>query len=197
MKRGAVTKELLTNLLKSMADIALDGKTPEDGDEGENEEISDLEDDEDDKLNLGESPSLFRSSRSAYDSNSCPDRNAGLAHPSFNQSYRPTPEQNHVTTLVRDTVRPTHGGPNFSQAEGGQPLDDAASLDSRNVVPKRSNAEDEQVRIEIQIERQNIFCIRLQSRLLKLLQSTLEKYSQVHPSFQSLLSPSHQLIRES
>ena len=193
IKKGAVTKHMLTSLLKTMSDMNVDGKTSGDGDE----DISDLEDNADGKLQLGETPSLFRSNSNAYDSNSWPNRNSGLAQPSFNQSYRPTPEQNHVTTLVRDRVRPTHGGPNFSQAEGGQPLDDAASLDSRNVVPKGSDAEDEQVRIEIQIGRQNIFCIRLQSRLLKLLQSTLEKYSQVHPSFQSLLSPSHQLTRES
>ena len=61
---------MLANLLKGMAEMAVDEKTPED----EEEEISDLEDNEDDKLNLGGSPSLFR--------------NAGPAHPIFNQLLR-------------------------------------------------------------------------------------------------------------
>ena len=141
-----------------MADIALDRKTS--GDEDGGEEISDLEEDESDKLKLGESPSLFRSSRSAYNSNSWPDRNAGPAHPNFNQSYRPTPEQNKTTNLVRDTVGPTHGDPNSSKAEGMQHLDDAASLDNHNVDPKRSSAGDGQVRIEIQFGTQKTFCIK-------------------------------------
>ena len=186
-------KEFL-NLIRKMEDNALDKKTS--GDEDENEEISNLENDESDKLKLGESPSLFRSSRSAYDSNSWPDRNAGLAHPSINQSYRPTPEQNKTTNLVRDTVGPTHGDPKSSRAEGGQPRDDAAGLDNRNVDPKRSNAGDDQVRLEIQFGKQKLCCISVQTQLLNLLQSTLEKYRQLHLSFQSLLSPSHQLTNE-
>ena len=136
-------KEFL-NLIRKMEDNALDKKTSGDEDDGI------------DTLNLSESTSLFRSSRRAYDSNSWPDRHAGPAHPSFNQSYRPTPEQSKTTNLVRDTVGPTHGDPNSSKAEGMQHLDDAASLDNRNVDPKRSNARDDQVRIEIQFGKQKI-----------------------------------------
>ena len=141
------------------------------GNENENAEISNLEKDESDKPKLGESPSLSKNGT-------------------------PTPEQNQMTKLVRDTVGLTQGDPNSSKAEGMQHLDDAASLDNHKVDPKSSNAGDDQVRIEIQFGRQKTFCIKLQTRLLKLLQRTLEKYHQLHLSFQSLLSPSHQLIRE-
>ena len=97
--------------------------------------------------------------------------------------------------FVRDAVRPTHGDPDHSQAEGGQPLGGAAGLDNRNVGPERNNAGDEQVRIEIQFGRQKLFCISLQTQLLKLLQG-LEKYHLFQLSFLSLLSLSHQLVNE-
>ena len=144
------TKRMLTSLLKTMSDMNVDGKTSGDGDE----DISDLEDNADGKLQLGETPSLFRSNSNAYDSNSWSNRNSGLAQPSFNQSYRPTPEQSKMKTLVRDLVGTTHDEPDFSQTEGGQPLSDAASLNSSKVVPKGSDDEAEQVRFEIQIGRQ-------------------------------------------
>ena len=164
-----------------MADIALDEKTSGDEDEGGK---SDTGEDESDKQTLGESPSLFSSSRSAYSNDWT---NAGPTHPSFNQSYKPTPEQNEVKTLVRDKVGPTNGDPNSSIAEVRQPLDDDASLDGHNVDPERSNAGAEQVRIEIHFGKQKICCISVQTQLLKLLQR-LEKFRQLHLSFHSLLA---------
>ena len=90
--------------------------------ETESAEISNLEKDESDKPKLGESPSLSKNGT-------------------------PTPEQNQMIKLVRDTVGLTQGDPNSSKAEGMQHLDDAASLDNHEVDPESSNAGDDQVRI--------------------------------------------------
>ena len=101
--------------------------------ENENAEISVLENEDNEKLELGESPSLFKSST-------------------------PTPDKNQTTNLVRDTVEPTHGDPNSSKAEEMQHLHDTARLYNRNVDPKRSNAGDDQVRIESPFGTQKTFC---------------------------------------
>ena len=129
VKKGAVTKRMLTSLLKTMSDMNVDGKTSGDGDE----EISDLEEDGDDKLQLGETPSLFRN-----DSNSWSNSNSGRAQPSFNQSYRPTQEQSEMKSLVRNLVGTTNDGSDVSQTEGGQPLGEAASLSNSKVVPNEA-----------------------------------------------------------
>ena len=91
-KKGIFTKAMLQNLLKGMAEIAVEEKTPADVEE----DISDLEDNKNNELDLV---------------------NAGPAHPLFNQPFKPTPEQNKVKDLVRVTVGPTHGGPDHTQAE--------------------------------------------------------------------------------
>ena len=192
LKKGPVTQEFLTSLFKSLGNLSLDKKTSggEDGDE-----ISDIDNAEgDDTLKLGASPSLFNRNKKAYDSNNW--SNSGPTHPSFHQSFRPTTEQNKVTDLVRNTVGSSNDDPNSSRAEGGQPLGGAASLDSHKVNPERSNAVDDQVRHEIPLGKQKFFCISVQTQLLNLLQSTLEKYRHLHLPFQSLLSPSHRLNNE-
>ena len=93
----------------------------------------------------GASPSLFSSSKKAYDSYDW--SNSGPAHPSFHQSFRPTTEQNKVTDLVRKTVGSSNSDPDSSRAEDVQPLGGAVSLDSHKVVPEGGNAVDEQVRL--------------------------------------------------
>ena len=89
--------------------------------ENENAEISVLENEDNEKLELGESPSLLKSST-------------------------PTPEQNQTT--------------NSSKAEEKQHLHDNARLYNRNVDSKRSNAGDDQVRIEGTFWTQKTFCIK-------------------------------------
>ena len=138
-RRGAAARKRRTEkrLLARMTSANENDENEEipDLENNENEEIPDLENDENDKLRRGESHLLFKSST-------------------------PTPEQNQTTNLVRDTVGPTHGDPNSSKAEEMQHLHDTARLYNRNVVPNRSDAGDDQVRIESPFGTQKTFCIK-------------------------------------
>ena len=141
MKKGAFSKKVLTNLLKTMAEVVIDEKNKKEEAEDDTGDISD-----EDIINQTESPAPF--SRSVLGNNSRPDRNSEPSHPGYHQSFRPTPEQNNLLSVVRDNVRPNNGDPGTTLAEGGQPLDVTAGLDKRSIAPEKTNAGDDQVRLE-------------------------------------------------
>ena len=131
-KKGPSTKAFLSELMKGLKIMNKEERTSG----GEDGNISDIEDDN--AAHRGAFPSPSSSKKKTNDSNNW--SKAGPAHPSVNQSFRPTPEMSSHTEHVRDNV-----GPNSTKAKEVQPQDGAAA--GHNVVPEGGNDVDNQVRL--------------------------------------------------